>query len=135
MRIEWATVCRYAESTASGTTLVGIAQTIVAPSELPWNFYLFVAVCITDLNDLPAIDSISGRVRDPNGDTVFEKTWSFAMEMMEGSDNLPAGFEPKQGSILEMPVEVTLAGRYQIEVQMSGNNEPLELGLLVAPTN
>jgi hypothetical protein len=121
MKIEWVSVCRYAETGQDGTSALGLHSYVSQPVDLPRQFTLSTVISFTDLLDLPAIDALSCRVVHPDESVIYEDTWTMMLEVADPAA-LPAGAEPKHALSVPITFDVQDSGPYRIEFGTGDGN-------------
>ena len=128
MRIEWATLCKFAETSDMGTTIVDFGQGSLMLTDTPTNVQVHFAMCLTDMLDLPAIDVINIRILSPSGSWVAGFRFDVAIELVR-PDEMPDGVPVRQGYSVVLPFTITDLGTYVIELATL-EVEPVRLSLV-----
>ena len=129
MKIEWAAICRYAESTdANGTTAVGLHAWWSAPVEVPWEATLYLVLSFVDLTDFPAINGVACQITGPDGTVVLDESWPVLVEVIS-ADPLPEGAEPRHAYSLGVTFTAERPGRH--EVRLTAGEGSVTLGYVV----
>jgi hypothetical protein len=116
MRIEWAELCRYAESAGGGLIIVGGNLDMAVAPVLPAQIPLTLVVKIGGINDLPAIDQITLRVVAPSGTQVVESRMDMAIELRDEAV-VPEGFKLSQSVIAGIMLTAEEHGVYRFSVE------------------
>lgn len=128
MRIEWATLCKFAETSNMGTTIVDFGQGAVIVRQLPTLAQIHCAMCLTDMLDLPAIDTVNIRVLKPSGERTAEFNLNIAVEIASPAD-MPSDIAARQGYSCVLPFKIDELGTYVVELSLP-DQEPIRLSLV-----
>jgi hypothetical protein len=116
MRIEWAEICRYAESGGGGLIMVGGNLDLVVAPTLPAQIPLALVVKIGGINDLPSIDQITLRLFAPSGNLVFESQMGLAIELKDNAA-VPEGMKLSQSIVAGIGLAAEEHGVYRFSVE------------------
>jgi hypothetical protein len=116
MRIEWAELCRYAESGAGGLIIVGGNLDMAVAPTLPTQIPLMMVVKIGGINDLPAIDQITLRLIAPSGKQVMESQLGLVTELKDNAV-VPEGMKLSQSVITWIGLVAEEHGVYRFSVE------------------
>jgi hypothetical protein len=116
MKIEWAEICRYAESGGAGLIMVGGNLDVVVAPTLPAQIPMALVVKIGGINDLPSIDQITLRLISPSGNLVFESQMGLAIELRDNAA-VPEGMKLSQSVVAGIALTAEEHGVYRFSVE------------------
>jgi hypothetical protein len=119
MRIQWATICRYAEDTQAGLTVVGAGQTMVAAATLPADIRLYIAGTITDIGTVPATTTLRVAVVKDDDTAVASQAWKVDVDLADEIKHAPA-IQPSIGFAVPLRFEPDEPGTYQVGIGLDG---------------
>jgi uncharacterized protein DUF6941 len=133
MRIEWATLCRFAEQTSGGTNIIGAGiDTVHTIDDPPFHIDLWIAMCLAARYDElgKATGSLAIGVANPDMQAVFVRNLKVKLE-----DPAPAHIEGEDGRIimaLHMTFEAPANGQHTVGISVD-RQTPLTLPLRLTP--
>jgi hypothetical protein len=115
MRIQWATICRFAEDNQAGLTVLGAGQNFVLASAVPVEIGLYVAGMITDITAVPATTTLRVAVLKDEETVVVSWAWKVDVDLADEIKHAPA-IQPSIGFAVPLRFEADQACTYQVGV-------------------